>query len=55
MSDETPTLEEIHLTLEQFEDEAFVDEEGTLYVPSLGWTHRCPLGTPCRDASEAMR
>lgn len=50
-ADEVPSLDELHITLEQFEDEATYDADGTMVIASLGIRHRCPDGTYCAAAS----
>jgi hypothetical protein len=55
MIDEGATLDEMHVTIEQFEDEAVYLPDGTLVIESLGIRHRCPDGTECAARSaEAM-
>lgn len=49
---EPPTLDEVHITLEQFEDQIVYEPDGTAVLFGGNLRHRCPPGTPCRDASE---
>lgn len=53
MEDAPPTLDEVHITLEQFEDEITYEADGTAVL--YGMRHRCPDGTPCADASKAAQ
>jgi hypothetical protein len=50
--DHLPTLDEVHITLEQFEDEITYEADGTavLVFGDEVIRHRCPPGTPCADA-----
>lgn len=47
-----PTLDEVHITLEQFEDEITYEPDGTavLVFGDEVIRHRCPAGTPCAEA-----
>lgn len=49
MTSDGATLDEIHITIEQFEDEVRYEPDGTLVIDSLGIRHRCPDGTPCAE------
>lgn len=50
--DDLPTLDEIHLTLEAFEDEILYDPDGTAVLFDGEIRHRCPPGTWCSAAFE---
>lgn len=53
MADDVPTLDEIHIMLEQFEDEIVYEPDGTAVLFGGALRHRCPDGTYCADASKA--
>lgn len=51
-TEHAPTLDEIHITLEQFEDEISYEDDGTAVLDLAGIRHRCPAGTPCHALSQ---
>lgn len=48
---DTPTLDEVHITLEQFDDEVTYEPDGTAVLFDGAIRHRCPPGTQCAAAS----
>ena len=42
-----PSVDEIHITLDQFEDEITYEPDGTAVLFGGAIRHRCPDGTAC--------